>query len=155
MDPIRTSAKAVIIEHGRVVAVKKQDEHGVFYILPGGGQEPGETLVEALRRECQEELRADVSVGDLWVMREYIARHHEFAAQHPEVHQIEFMFLCSLADGVTVVDAPLVEDQQLGVEWLELEGLERSRLYPKALRALIAGLGRRAGRLTIYLGDVN
>ena len=67
--------------------------------LPGGGAEFGETLHEALHRECREEIGCDVEIGPLRFIREYIAAHHEFAAEDPEAHQIEYMFVCRLADG--------------------------------------------------------
>ena len=38
--PIRNSAKALIIRDGKLAAVKLEDSDGVWYILPGGGQEP-------------------------------------------------------------------------------------------------------------------
>jgi hypothetical protein len=35
---IRNSAKALIIKDGKMLAVKLEDEDGVFFIMPGGGQ---------------------------------------------------------------------------------------------------------------------
>ncbi len=60
MRPVRNSAKAVIVADGRLLAVKKDDEEGISYILPAGRLRPSETLAEAVRRECREELGADV-----------------------------------------------------------------------------------------------
>lgn len=48
---IRNSAKAIIIEDGKILFTKNKTENGLFYLLPGGGQEHDETLVEALKRE--------------------------------------------------------------------------------------------------------
>jgi len=53
---IRNSAKAVIIKDGKVLLTQNIDEEGLFYLFPGGGQEKGETLHEAVVRECIEEL---------------------------------------------------------------------------------------------------
>ncbi len=36
---IRTSAKAVIIQNGKLLAIKLNDGKEEWYILPGGGQE--------------------------------------------------------------------------------------------------------------------
>ncbi len=36
--PIRPSAKAIIIQHNALLAIKKRDRKGDYYILPGGGQ---------------------------------------------------------------------------------------------------------------------
>ncbi|MEO6457867.1 MAG: NUDIX domain-containing protein, partial [Chloroflexia bacterium] len=69
MHPVRTSAKAIILHDGKLLVVKFQDDVGFWFQLPGGGQEPGETLPEAVRRECLEEAGAEVVVGDLWFVR--------------------------------------------------------------------------------------
>ena len=47
MRHIRNSAKAIIIKDEKILLTKNQDTLGIFYLLPGGGQEPGESIVEA------------------------------------------------------------------------------------------------------------
>lgn len=96
MATIRVSAKAIIIRNGRLLATKNVDDKGVFYVLPGGGQQPGEPLPVALRRECKEEIGVEVKVGDLVLVRDYIGSNHEFAQWDGDVHQVELMLLCSL-----------------------------------------------------------
>ncbi len=41
---IRSSVNALIIEDSKVLTIKKIDGENFEYILPGGGQEFGETL---------------------------------------------------------------------------------------------------------------
>lgn len=48
-------AAAAVIQEGRLLVVSKQAAPDVFY-LPGGKPDPGETPLEALRRELDEEL---------------------------------------------------------------------------------------------------
>ena len=50
----RNSAKAVILKDNKLLAIEKVDRDGQWYLLPGGGQEFGETLIDALKRECLE-----------------------------------------------------------------------------------------------------
>ena len=152
MNSIRNSAKAIIIADECLLTIKNQDEEGFWYILPGGGQHPGETLTDALQRECREELSVDVNVGDLVCMREYIGRNHEFA-HDADVHQIEFMFACSLHDGAQVGTGEQPDQWQVGFEWIPLDRLENYRFYPKTLRRLLAEYRR--SQHPIYLGDVN
>ncbi|MCZ4151587.1 NUDIX hydrolase, partial [Escherichia coli] len=52
MKPIRNSAKAVIIQNGRLLVIKLEDQYGTAYVFPGGGQEKGEELKDAVAREC-------------------------------------------------------------------------------------------------------
>src|SRR5215216_3959860 len=64
MRPVRVSVKAIVTKDGRLLVTRNRDVEGDFFLLPGGGQESGETLTEALRRECLEEVGADVDVHD-------------------------------------------------------------------------------------------
>lgn len=67
MKAIRNSAKALIIVDGKLLCTKNEDQWGFFYLLPGGGQNPGENLWDALRRECREEIAAEIVIQDLRV----------------------------------------------------------------------------------------
>ncbi|GGG70204.1 NUDIX domain-containing protein [Paenibacillus radicis (ex Gao et al. 2016)] len=57
---IRNSAKALIIKDGKMLAIKLDDNGDVFYIMPGGGQNTGETLTDAVKREVAEELGIEI-----------------------------------------------------------------------------------------------
>ncbi len=150
---IRNSAKAVIIDGERILLTKNEDHLGIFYLLPGGGQRFGETLPEAVRRECREEIRADVEVGEVRFIREYIGKNHEFAATDNGVHQVEYMFACKVAAGEIPGTGPEPDGMQIGVEWVDLERLGEHRLYPDCLRKLLKNTSDRGGCL--YLGDCN
>jgi 8-oxo-dGTP diphosphatase len=153
MRPIRNSAKAIILKDNKVLAIKLRDEEGFWYTLPGGGQEPGESLHQALRRECLEEVNAELEIMDLRFVRDYIGKNHEFADHDGDAHAVEFMFECRLRDGSDVRSGSLPDTGQLAVEWLDLAELDNYRLYPLALRPLIAR-NEEAG-LPVYLGDIN
>ena len=92
MASVRLSIKAVVIESGRLLVIKNRDPDGDWYCLPGGGQEPGETILEALTRECVEEIGSEVVAGRLRFIRDYLASNHEFAEQDNDSHQVEMMF---------------------------------------------------------------
>jgi len=62
-----------------VLVTRNMDRSGPFFLLPGGGQEHGETLPKALRREFMEEVGVPIEVNELVLVRDYIARNHEFA----------------------------------------------------------------------------
>jgi 8-oxo-dGTP pyrophosphatase MutT (NUDIX family) len=153
MKPIRSAPKAIIVENGRLLALKMRDAEGLWYILPGGGQHVGETLDEALKRECREELGVDVEVGQLRFVRDYIGKNHEFADEDSDAHQVECMFECRIIDAAGLGNGTDPDPGQVGVEWLPAETLEEYRLYPKALRPLIKHMDTEP--LPIYMGDVN
>jgi len=62
---IRNSAKAIIIRDNNLLVIKNRSEGSDWYILPGGGQNHGESLVAALKRECLEEASINVAPGDI------------------------------------------------------------------------------------------
>ena len=64
---VRTSAKALVIRDGRMLAIRIQDWDGVFYILPGGGQRAGELLPDAAEREVAEETGIPKDVSNIVV----------------------------------------------------------------------------------------
>ena len=150
---LRNSAKAIIIRDGYLLAITNVDPAGDWYILPGGGQRFGETLTEALKRECLEEAGAGVRVGRLLLVREYIGKNHEFSDHDGEAHQIEFMFECEIVGDYSPRDGHLPDQYQTGVTWLSIGELEKHRLYPRALTGILKkGLNSTS---PAYLGDVN
>jgi len=153
MRPIRTAARALVIHDGKVLAIKMKDKSGVFYILPGGGQRHGETLVESLRRECLEEIGTEVDVGDLLYVREYIGKNHEFRRAHHAFHQLECVFSCRLPAPEAIGPGSEHDKKQIGVEWLPLGGLAERRFLPKIIKDFFADGSFSPG--TTYLGDVN
>jgi 8-oxo-dGTP diphosphatase len=150
---VRVAVKAVIVRDGKLLVTKNIGHGGVFYLLPGGGQDHGESLHDALRRECREEIGADVEIQDLLFVRDYIGRHHEFTRFEHDVHQLEIMFRCALADGAAPTVGARPDIYQVSVEWLDLSTPEAASLYPRALLTILQSLDSQNG--PVYLGDVN
>lgn len=153
MRHIRTAARALIIHEGRLLAIKMQDKSGVFYILPGGGQRHGETLHEALIRECLEEIGTGVEVGELLYVREYIGKNHEFRHAHRAFHQVENVFRCRLPHPERIGPGSEHDKKQVGVEWIPLEELPERRFLPDVIKPFFNGEGFESA--IRYLGDVN
>jgi 8-oxo-dGTP pyrophosphatase MutT (NUDIX family) len=155
MPTIRNSAKAVLLDGAKILVTENRDREGIFYLLPGGGQESGETLTEALVRECREETGLAVEVGSLLFVREYIASHHEFAKSEPDVHQVEFLFSCQAAPRQDLRNGVSPDHWQTGVEWLPLCSLLKARFYPAALKEPLLRWAKGDWQSPSYLGDVN
>ncbi|KEZ48602.1 NUDIX domain-containing protein [Metabacillus indicus] len=151
---VRTASKAIILKDGNLVAIKKEDDQGYYYILPGGGQEQGENLHENLRRECLEEIGVEVDIHELVFVRDYVGGNHGFDDQG--FHQLDMMFLCTIKQGQPEPAAGTVpDDGQVGVEWLPVEALRDYRLYPVTVRDEIMKLHLGEKPEKVYLGDVN
>jgi len=89
----RFSVHAVILdEHGRVLLLK-QTYGDKRWGLPGGGVEPGETVHEAILRECREELGVDIDIEaftGLYYHSEFNAQVGIFRCQIPKTASISF-----------------------------------------------------------------
>lgn len=149
MYPVRNSVKAIIITDNKLLCIKKSDDFGPYFVLPGGGQEKNETFVDTVRRECMEELGAKIRVGKLRYIREYIGKNHEFA-ENDDNHQVEYMFECELASNPDERLAANLDEGQDGIQWINILSPESQRVYPKVLVERL-----RNEYSDVYWGDIN
>ena len=152
----RPSAKAVVVSEGRLLVTRNRtpgDPEGDWHILPGGGQQPGETLDRALRREVREETGLDVEPGRLLWIRELIVALRDDWPFDPEEHAIEFMFESAvLADHG---DAHAEDLYQVAVEWVTADQLVDLRFYPGALVPWLVSYMAGGDTGPVYLGDTD
>ena len=154
MDKIfRYSIKAIIIKDNKLLVESCDYGRGRFCKLPGGGHQWGETMKEALIRECKEELNLDINPTRLLFTRDYIAKNHQQTIDDDIFHQAELMFECNVKDFSTlsIGSEPDGENQQ--IKWIDLDKLPTSNFYPKAIVPYLTQLDTITE--TIVLGDVN
>lgn len=115
---IRPTVRAVIIKDGKIlVQLKEKQGQSPYLTLPGGKQEPGETVIDTLRRECAEEVAAEVEVGELLHVAEV------FKPKAGEIqHRLELLFACTVADDYVPVMGPEPDSAQIGTAWVPLSG---------------------------------
>lgn len=141
---VRISAKALVIRNGRMLAVKLRDRDGVFYIMPGGGQNAGELLPATAEREVAEETGIAVKAQEAVFVIE--------GAEGEKDHRVDIVFRCEY---LGTADADRQTDcNQIGYEWLDIGTLNRTPLYPSKLRRPVMNLYE--GKETpVYLGNEN
>lgn len=128
----------VAIRDGKVLLQRPVE--GGFYFLPGGRAELQESAGETLRREMQEELHVDVTVGRLlWVVENFFERGGK------TFHELGMYFLMTFADDSPVVDtsrAILVEEtnHKFILQWYALDGLDSIQIYPSFLQTALRSL---------------
>ncbi len=69
---IRVRVAGVFVRDSRILLVKHRKARREYYLLPGGGQEPGESMTETLVREWKEELSLDIEPGEFLFMGESV-----------------------------------------------------------------------------------
>ncbi|WP_082704138.1 NUDIX domain-containing protein [Paenibacillus pabuli] len=140
---IRNSAKALIIKEGKMLAIKLDDHGDVFYIMPGGDQNAGETLAEAVKREVAEEIGVDVEPLSLEFVIEGV--------YGEAFHRVDLVFLCEY---VGSIDNSVLQDDknQTRYEWLDINNITKEPLYPSKLRKQILRLSK-GEKTEMYLGN--
>ena len=61
---------AIIFHEGKLLTTKMQKKGEVYHVLPGGGVEDNETIIEALKREIDEEVRLKIKNFKMAYIRE-------------------------------------------------------------------------------------
>lgn len=108
---------AAIIHHdGAYFATQRgYGEFEGMWEFPGGKIEPGESQETALKREIQEELGVDITIGELLCTTEY---------DYPTFHLTMHCYLCSVASG----EIELREHKS--AQWLTTEMLNSVEWLP-------------------------
>jgi ADP-ribose pyrophosphatase YjhB (NUDIX family) len=83
MEP-RIRVSVILRWQGRILLCRQEKPDKEYWLLPGGGVDAGETLIEALRRELREELgvEADVQFEGPVALVDSIAPKTAFAKKH-------------------------------------------------------------------------
>jgi 8-oxo-dGTP diphosphatase len=125
---IRVRAGAIIIEGDRILLTEYNDPNrGIVYDLPAGGVEPGESIIDAVKREAKEEACIEVEVGPLAFVYEY--EPHLNGEKYGPVHTLVMMFECTRLSGSAARLPEQPDPNQTGVEWVTLSQLEEIQLY--------------------------
>ena len=147
---MRLSTKAIIIENDSILLIEYDDETGLHYNFPGGGQEAGESLQQALARELMEEASVEVTIGPLTFVYEYAP--HLCSARYGESASILFLFRCTLEEGSRPAMPANPDPNQTAVKWIPLARLDEIVLLPN-LGERIKRLKTSRQQLPVYIGE--
>ena len=126
---IRVRPTALIIRDEQILMIEYKDEDGTHYNLPGGGAEPGETIIEGVKREVFEETMADVDVGQIAFV--YECAPHRQSGDYPNTsHSLNLIFECTLKEGSIPRQPDIIDGIQSDVKWISLKDLDSVILYP-------------------------
>ncbi|MEW5766803.1 MAG: NUDIX hydrolase [bacterium] len=133
MEEIRIRVAVLIIEEGKILLVQHHKDGRKYWLLPGGGVDYGETLVECAKREIREEANLEVEIEDLLFINESIPpdRHR---------HVLNLYFRGKITGGnLQIGQEPILD----AIEFVDLSRLDSLTLYPNVkqeIKDLAAGI---------------
>ena len=139
---IRVRVAGILIENGKLLLVAHNKNNNVYWLLPGGGVDFGESLTEALEREFSEELNIKIKVKDLLLISETI-----FPSGERQI--LNICFCCEYIDGEYL----LGEEQRLhDFGFFSEDEIKEIKILPPLNRELIDIMaGSRNAR---YIGKI-
>lgn len=148
---IRNAVRAVITRDGSVLLQRKVDDSGVErYALPGGAQEDGERLLDALQRECEEEIGTRIEVIDLMFVGDYFKPRQ---TNPPTTrHLLEFLFECTVTADYEARNGPRPDKHQVDVLWVPIKDLAGLNLVPADYADLL--INQYDSRARVYVGQL-
>lgn len=119
--------RGVIVNDNKLILIKRVKLNEIYYVIPGGGVEVGENNLQALKRECQEELGVDVDIKGLIYKKIF-------------KNQKEFFYFCLVKSGeIGTGNGPefFCNSEYEGehiIELVDFSELDNKNLKPKEIK---------------------
>jgi len=138
----RVRVAAIIVKGDSILLVRHEKGAASYWLLPGGGLEFGESLVDGLCREVREETCLEVRVGDLVLASDSIAPDRSR-------HVVNLCFTGEVIGG----ELGLGSDERVAeARFIPLDELQDLRLHPDVSAELSRGIKRGFASGEVYLG---
>lgn len=139
---VRVRAAGIIIDDDKLLLISHKKGPDVYWLLPGGGVDFGESLEEALIREFKEELNITIDVHRLAFICDSID-------PTGERHIINMFFHCSYNRGEYSIGK---EKRLLGYKFFNRKEIEKIKIFPPVNNELISLMDGK--ECEIYIGKM-
>jgi ADP-ribose pyrophosphatase YjhB (NUDIX family) len=142
---IRIRVGGVYVRDGHILLVRHRKNGDSYWLLPGGGVEPGETLTEALERELREECGVATRTEELLFLSDAID-------PNLERHIVNVTFRGRLVEGEPYLreGGERIEE----VAWISRARLDELRLFPDFSQQLSLAWDQGSAGKPAYLGNL-
>jgi len=139
---VRIRVSGILVRDNTLLLIAHKKKGEIYWLLPGGGIEHGESLSQALKREFREELGIGIDVNEVTVICDSIE-------PHGKRHILNIAFRCCYRNG----EYRLGRDRRLhDYAFFDVREIPGIRLYPPINGALAAILDNK--KHDIYGGSV-
>jgi len=130
-EKIEVGVACIRREPGQFLIGKRSEERGGVWEFPGGKLEKGETILECIEREIEEEVGVQVSVSGPFLSS-------EMTGEDGRQYQLHFC-LCTITAGVVESGTQSAREHQ-ELRWATIEQISRLK-FPEANREALTWLG--------------
>lgn len=125
----RIRVSGLLVRNGTLLLVSHKKKDDEYWLLPGGGVDPGETLVEALKREFLEETGIHVTPGKVLFLSDTV-----YPDGSKQVHHIFFE--------VTAEACELIKGEDIErAEFISVAECASLKFYPPVMEKITLFLG--------------
>ncbi len=150
MVNVRVRVGVLILNDNKILLVEHQKNGVSYWLIPGGGLDFGETVVQCAKREVKEETNLDIDLGRFLFSSESIA-------PDGSRHVVNLFFLGHIENSC-IQELRVGEEERLkSVSFIDINELDTIELHPpfgqQLKRMLLDGLTEENSRSEQYLGN--
>ncbi|EKE22278.1 MAG: MutT/Nudix [uncultured bacterium] len=130
---MKNRVRAIIMKDGALLTMKRVKSNETYWVFPGGGVENGKDNLEAMSRECKEELGVDVEVLELMFENSFVRKE--------DGGQREYFYKCNIVGGkLGTGDGPEYQENSgyegtHELEWIKIGELKNFDIRPAKIKS--------------------
>jgi 8-oxo-dGTP diphosphatase len=129
-------ARAIIVQDNCIALIKRQRAGNTYYVIPGGGMEPGETPERTAIRESREELGLHIEIERLLAEISFHGRKQYYFLAKATGGKF------GTGEGPEMLGKYPAERGTYTPVWLPLKSIAHANLFPPAIAEIVSQAAR-------------